>query len=116
MGRRLNRRVEIAYKYEDNGAKKNKIDSVVAEVIVPPRAEDTIIVGPKGTVMHLKKCAFDPIDYKDVKFEFSEYFDQESIQASGIRTISNEEIVWYQVEWHLLLLLIREKKFNQNVQ
>lgn len=90
MGRRLNRRVEIAYKYEDNGAKKNKIDSVVAEVIVPPRAEDTIIVGPKGTVMHLKKCAFDPIDYKDVKFEFSEYFDQESIQASGIRTISNE--------------------------
>lgn len=92
MGRRLNRRVEIAYKYEDKGVKKGMKDSVIDEVtvIVPPRAKDTVIVGPKGIVIMMKDCAFAPIDYKDVKWEFSEYFDQESIQASGIRTISNE--------------------------
>ena len=50
----------------DKNSKKVAKDSVIAEVIVPPRAKDTVIVGPKGTVLFLKDCAFAPIDYKDI--------------------------------------------------
>ncbi len=88
MGRRLNRRVEISYKYEDKNSKKTAEVEIVKAIVEPPRAKDTVIVSPKGTVIMMKDCAFAPIDYKDVKFEFNEYYDQESIQASGIRTIT----------------------------
>ncbi|MDZ4757025.1 MAG: OmpA family protein [Bacteroidota bacterium] len=90
IGRRLNRRVEIVYKYEDKGLKKEVNELSVEVVTVPPRAKDTVIVGPKGTVIFMKDCAFTPIDYKDVKWEFNEFFDQKSIQAAGIRTVTND--------------------------
>ncbi len=91
IGRRLNRRVEIVYKYEDkNAKKKGSSDSVVVLKVEPPRAKDTVIVGPKGIVIMMKDCAFAPIDYKDIKWEFKEFFDQQSIQASGIRTVTTD--------------------------
>lgn len=90
IGRRLNRRVEIVYKYEDKNSKKVVEIEMPKAIVEPPRAKDTVIVGPKGTVLFVKDCAFAPIDYKYVKWEFKEYFDQQAIQSSGIRTVTND--------------------------